>query len=145
VLGRRLMEKDFQGWVLDVAVRFGWRSWHVPTPMRPVGGGRFVPDARGAGLPDLVLLHSDPARLIFAELKDHEGKLSDEQAEFLRLARGLRDAFEQHVAAVREVIEGELGSVLPGFWSNPLGVYVWRPGQEQIIEAILRGRVMVRA
>jgi hypothetical protein len=40
-----------------------------------------------------------------------------------------------------------LGELLPGrkLGCAPVGVYTWRPGAEEIIEAILRGKVMVAA
>lgn len=155
-------EREFQGWIIETAQRFGWRVWHVPTPMRPVGGGKFVPDPRGAGLPDLILFHSDPPRLIFAEVKVNE-PLSDVQREFLRFARA--------VAAV--TVEGALRAVVETYadaasWSGDeyqgptevgsdpaslarralerarrtIGVYVWRPAVRELIEETLRGKVL---
>jgi hypothetical protein len=132
-----MKESAFQGWVVDTAQRLGWKVWHVPTPMRPIGGNKFVPDQRGRGLPDLVMLHADPPRLILAELKNEEGVLSDEQREFLRLARGVADDARHHALIAGDVV-GKLGCA-------PVGVYTWRPGAEEIIEAILRGKVMVAA
>lgn len=126
-------ETQFQGWVIDVAHRFGWRVWHVPMPVRPVGGGKFVPDHRGAGLPDLILIHTNPPRLLLAELKAKGGTLSDEQEEFLRLARGVA------VEARRRTDDD--------FEANgeaPIGVYLWQQGQdEDAIERVLRSRVML--
>lgn len=72
-------------YVLDVAARGRWRAWHVPMPVQRVAGGGFVPDPRGAGIPDLILMHALPARLVFAELKVGSA-LRPEQAEFLELA-----------------------------------------------------------
>lgn len=118
-------ESDFQGWIVDTAKRFGWRVWHAPTPMRPVGGGKFVPDKRGAGLPDLFMLHDDPPRMILAEVKGPGGVLSDAQREFLSLAR----------AVARVVREGQTGAVV--------GAYVWRPEHRELIEATLRSKVIV--
>jgi hypothetical protein len=113
--------------------------------MRPIGGGKLVPEPRAAGLPDLYLLHENPPRLIFAELKDKGGKLSDEQAEFLRLARGLADAFRVHQHAVREVLAAH-GAVdfhdVGADDAVPVGVYVWRPGDEPKVETILRSKVL---
>lgn len=121
-----MKEKEFQGWVLDVAARLGWRAWHVPMPVRPVGGGNFVPETRAKGLPDLILLHDDPPRLIFAEVKGSMGRLSPEQREFLELA--------DYVASSVDDLGGRSKRVL--------GAYSWRPGQERMIEAILRGKVL---
>ena len=120
----RLSESEFQGWVIDTARALGWRVWHAPTPMRPVGAGRFVPDHRGAGLPDLFMLRADPARLIMAELKGADGRLSDGQREFLGLARGVS-------ARLREALPEAATSEL-------LAVYVWRPEHQDLIESILR-------
>lgn len=126
-----MKENAFQGWVIDVAERNGWRVWHVPMPVRPIGNNRFVPDSRGAGLPDLILLHPDPPRLIFAELKGDGGKLSDRQREFLRLARAVAEiAFSQETQPLRHVLRA------------PIGVYSWRPGLEPHIETILRSKVV---
>ncbi len=122
-----MKEKDFQRWVIDVAQRFGWKVWHVPMPVRQIGGNQIVPDPRGRGLPDLIMLHDDPPRLVFAELKGTGGKLSTEQTEFLRLARGVAE--DWMIQSGSKVI-------------SPIGVYAWRPGGEDIIEAILRGKVM---
>lgn len=98
--------------------------WHVPLPMRAIGGGKFVPETRAAGLPDLIMLHTDPPRLIFAELKGTTGDLSDEQRAFLKAARMV--ALEAHDPNGKCVV----------------GSYVWRPGVEDLIETILRGKVM---
>lgn len=120
-----MREAAFQGWVVDVAKQLGWVVWHVPTPMRPIAGGKFVPDKRGRGLPDLIMLHEDPPRLIFAELKGHGGVLSVEQKEFLRLARAI-------ASVACEAYSDEL----------MMGAYSWHPGSEEMIQAILRGKKM---
>lgn len=132
-------EAQFQSWVVDTAKAHGWRVWHVPTPMRPISGGKFVPDPRGRGLPDLIMLHDDPPRLIFAELKDAEGRLSAEQIEFLRLARELHVSLGRHFAAVGETLArvGIDASVLE--FRNPVAAYSWRPHHRAIIKAVLRG------
>jgi len=121
-------EADFQGWVTDVATLHKWRWWHVGAPMRAVGGGKFVPDSRAAGLPDLVLLHDDPPRLIFAELKGDSGHpVSDEQREFLRLASVVGQA----------ALEDE-GGVGPRYVAG----YVWTPADRDAIERILKSKVL---
>lgn len=124
-----MKEKDWQARVVSLAEAFGWSWWHVGMPMRPVGAGRFVPDRRGAGLPDLVLIHANPPRLILAELKDEKHDLEPEQEEFLRLARGVQEYIEgclyvADLALLRD--------------KSALGVYVWRPGDEAAVEAVLR-------
>jgi hypothetical protein len=122
-----MRERDFQAWLLDVAQTLGWRAWHVPMPSRQVGGGRIVPTKEGAGLPDLVLLHDDPPVLILAELKGTGGQLRPEQREFLRLARAVVDAIYP---------PGPLAH------TRLIGVYSWRPGMEDAIEAVLSKRML---
>jgi hypothetical protein len=114
-------EREFQRWITDVAQTYGWKFWHLPTPMRPIGGNKFVPDPRGRGFPDLVLMHDDPPRLIFAEVKDEKGVLSDAQREFLQLARLVADKIA-------------VSSTYPA-----IGVYLWRPANRDLIEATLKG------
>lgn len=125
------LEREFSKWVTDTAVRLGWRWWHSPTPMRPIGNKKFVPDPKGRGLPDLFLLHDDPPRLILAELKTETGDLSDEQREFLGLARDVANEIRQRIA----VEDRSFLIANPA----PLSVHVWRPCDRDFIEAILRG------
>lgn len=126
-----MLEKDFQKWIIDVAETHHWKIWHVPTPMRPIGNKRFVPDSRGRGLPDLLLIHDDPPRMILAEIKKHDGVISDEQAECLRLARAVAQEIRERIATNDQ-----------SFLINnpaPLQVHLWRPENSEMIEAILRG------
>lgn len=106
-----MKEREFQAGIIEQAETHGWRVWHVPTPMRPIGQNRFVPDPRGRGLPDLLMIHERTHRLVFAEVKNEDGKLSVEQNEALRLLRG--------VETVR--------------------AYVFRPGVEPLINHVLAG------
>lgn len=128
-----MKEREFQAWVVDVATRLGWRVWHVPTPMRPIGQSKFVPDPRGRGLADLIMFRESPPKLIFAECKTETGNLSDEQREFLRLAR----------CVAAKAITFEEPSLVGSFpipnFGKPVGVYLWRPGMEDLIETILKG------
>ena len=78
-----MRERDLQAWVLDVARLHGWSVWHVPAPMRKVRSGEWVGAKEAAGLPDLVMIHDDPPRLMFAEVKGTGGKLTPEQQGFL--------------------------------------------------------------
>lgn len=118
-----MKEAAFQKWVVDVATRFGWRCWHVPAPMRATRAGTWVGAKEAAGIPDLILMHDDPPRLVFAEVKGTGGKASDEQLEFLRMAR---DVSEQRRSGTQ----------------NLVGAYLWAPGDEQQIEDILKSRVL---
>lgn len=114
-------EAQFQKWIVDTAEGFGWRVWHVPTPMRPIGNNRFVPDPRGRGLLDLLMLHDKAARMILAEVKREDGKTSVEQDEMIRLTRKV-------VARLRVDNDG----------MTPLQVFMWRPHHRDLIEATLR-------
>lgn len=130
------LEREFEAWIIDLAEWYGWRAWSVGMPMRPAGRGRFVPDKRGSGLPDLVMIHDDPARMVLAEVKLHAA-LSDDQRAFLRLARG-----------VRERIRDGLGDDAPAprfpLQHIPLGVYAWRwPSSMDTIVHVLSGTVLL--
>lgn len=120
-----MKESTFQKWCVDEAVKEGWVVKHVPTPMKPIGSKRFVPDARGAGVPDLLLIHEDPPRMIFAEVKNETGKLSAEQVEMLRLLR--------RVSKVTVDADGY----------RTVGVYVWMPAVKEMIRTILKSKIMV--
>lgn len=115
-----------------VATRFGWQWWHVPAPMVAAKGGTWRPYKKAAGLPDLILLHDDPPRMILAELKGDGGELSEEQREFLRLA---------HLVAEEATTEWQQG-VTPAV-QRLVGVYVWRPADRDGIERMLRSKVLL--
>src|SRR5213083_967778 len=91
-----MKEREFQRYVTDLARLHGWHVWHVPAPMRATKQGTWVGAKEAAGLPDLVMLHNDPPRLIFAEIKGPDGRLTDIQRTFLRLARQV-PGVEAHV------------------------------------------------
>jgi hypothetical protein len=118
-----MKERDFLNWVLDVAKQTGWHVWHVPAPMKAGRKGEWVPAREAAGLPDLIMIHEDPPTLIFAELKGTSGRLTAAQADFLRLA---------HIVG----------------WSygekpkKDIGAYLWKPGDEEMVETILKTRVL---
>lgn len=116
-------EREFQAWVMKEFKKHGWTVKHVPTPMRPVKQGHFVPDSRGRGLLDLQCMHSSPPRLAFAEIKALGGELSEAQIEVIRLLRLVVDI-------VREAVRP-----LP----CPLGVFVFQPGNEALVTAVASG------
>jgi hypothetical protein len=118
-------ERDFLNWIIACAEATGWKVWHVPAPMVHDRKRGFVGSPRAAGLPDLFLLHDDPPRMIVAEVKGTGGKLSDRQQEFLRLAR---DVAEQTIDAITT--------------EPTVAVYVWMPEHQEIIEDILRSKVL---
>lgn len=116
-------EADFQAWVVRVFQANGWTVKHVPVPMKAVGGGRFVRDTRGAGLPDLLLVHDDPPRVVWAECKAADGRMSDPQLEMMRLLRCVSDRVRDRFAPD----------------ASPVGAFVFAPGNEALIEAVARG------
>jgi hypothetical protein len=121
-------ESEFQGRIVGVAEAFGWQVWHVPAPMRwDPKKKAWVPAKEGAGLPDLILLHDDPPRLVFMELKTKGGKLSDRQREFLQAAN--------EVAKTSAFFDGEVSSGVP-----TIGVFAAWPEDEERIERMLRTR-----
>lgn len=122
-----MKEREFQAWIIKTAQLYSWRVWHTPAPMRPLPGGKFVPDKRGAGLPDLIMIHRDPPRLIFAEVKV-DAPLSEKQVEFFQLAKAVADV-------PREDWDVD--------YPRLVGVYTWRAGNEAMIEAILSGQVVL--
>lgn len=126
-----MKETSYQRRITDMATRFGWKWWHVPTPMRWSPSNKaWVPAKEGRGLPDLILLHSDPPRLVIAEIKGDGGELSDEQAEFLRLAR---DVAQYVLESLHDA----------GSYGNIIGVYVFTPADEHLAEQILRTKILM--
>jgi hypothetical protein len=122
-----MKERDVLAQTTAMLDAFGWRWWHVPAPM-VAGKGEWRPYKKAAGLPDIFAFHDDPPRMVILELKGSKGKLSDDQREFLRLARGVAETWEQawpHTAATR-----------------PLGVYVVEPGNIDALETMLRTGVL---
>ncbi len=123
-----MLEKDLLNWIIECAERTGWLVKHVPSPMvADKRTGTWRPFARAAGLPDLFMLHSDPPRLIIAEVKGDKGKLSGKQREFLLAARKVAEA--------------------NGFPQAPthrcIGVYVWTPQDQLLIEGILKTKILI--
>lgn len=90
-------EAAFQDAVTSRATIYGWWWWHDTDARR-----------NAAGLPDLILVR--PPRIIFAELKKQNGRVSAEQ-------RGVL-AMLDHCPGVEN--------------------YVWRPSDEKDIDRILR-------
>lgn len=127
-----MKERDLLNWTIACAERTGWKAYHVPAPMTAGRDGKWHGSKRAKGLPDLFLLHDDPPRMIIAELKGDGGELSDEQREFLRLARNvvsnsvLWPHAEFAVAAERA-----------------FAVYAWTPADQPIIEGILKSKMLI--
>lgn len=129
-----MKERDFLNWVLDVAKQTGWHVWHVPAPMKAGRKGEWVPAREAAGLPDLILMHEDPPMLVFAELKGSGGSPTIPQMKFLRLAKavGLWDPDPgPEVDEDAEIVQ-----------KRNVMAYLWSPGDEEMIETILKTRVL---
>jgi VRR-NUC domain len=127
-------EKDFLNWVIQTAETFNWLVKHVPAPM-VAAGDTWRPYKKAAGLPDLFLLHDDPPRMVIAEVKGTNGKLSDAQRQFLRMARDVAEYVGRTSWTAQELAEADLSE-------RTLGVYVFQPGMEEAITQILRTRVL---
>jgi VRR-NUC domain. len=70
LIRRSTTEKEFQQSIINVAHLLGWKVYHTWSSIRSV-----------AGFPDLVLVRRD--RLIFAEVKTENGKVTKAQQEWL--------------------------------------------------------------
>lgn len=111
-------EAMFAGWVDDARRLGGWLATHF-RPARSAGG--VVTAIQGdKGWPDWVLAHPD-GRLVFAELKTSNGRVTPEQRAWL-------DALAN--AAMR--FTSDLGSSVVAF-----DVCIWRPEDRPEVEAIL--------
>jgi hypothetical protein len=73
-------EAQFTDQVLDLALLFRWRRFHV-RPARTGKGWRTPVQGDGVGWPDLVLIKGD--RIVAAELKVGKRKPTAEQLEWL--------------------------------------------------------------
>ena len=73
-----------------------------------VSGGRIV---TSKGFPDLVLGRQDPSRLIYAELKSQNGRVSPDQVKWRRILEACGQEY-----------------------------YLWRPSNWEEIERVLEGR-----
>ncbi len=101
-----ITEREFQRQVTDAAELFGW-SWVAWRPAMTAKGWRTpVSGPLGKGWPDLTLVRDD--RLIFAELKSQDGRLTPAQRDVLDL----------------------LGRAVP--------VYTWRPTDLPAVLEVLR-------
>ena len=121
-----MRESDFQAQVVAIAERFGWQVWHVPAPMRwSPKEQKFVPAREGAGLPDLILIHDAPPRLVVMELKGEGGKLSPRQQDFLQAAKEVAETTQD--------------------WHRPepvIGVFAFWPDDIGRVEQMLRSCVV---
>ena len=78
----KITEDQFQSTVIEAAQALGWKVAHF-RPAKTDKGWRTPVQADGKGFPDLVMVRTHDGRIIFAELKSDEGKLSDDQQDWL--------------------------------------------------------------
>lgn len=95
----KITEKQFQEQVRKAAIMNGWRYYHTFNSMRST-----------EGFPDCVMVHAAKKRLLIAELKSEDGKMTKPQAEW--------------IADLAQVAGAE--------------VFVWRPADMDQIWEILR-------
>lgn len=82
-------EQAFQAQVVAYARLMGWTVWHdvatnAPRACRQCKAPLNLP-RNDAGFPDLVLVRRP--RVVWAELKSERGKLTDDQADWIRTLR----------------------------------------------------------
>jgi len=85
-------EREWQRQVTQAAELFGWTWAHFRPAMTSKGWRTPVSGPMGAGFPDLILARGE--RLILAELKVQDGRLTPAQRDVLDV---LRHAVEVHV------------------------------------------------
>jgi hypothetical protein len=80
-----MTEAELQAAVIDAARLAGYRVAHFRTALNSRGHYMTPVAADGAGFPDLVL--AGRGRLLFLELKSARGRVSVDQAEWLRVLK----------------------------------------------------------
>ncbi len=98
-------EAEFQKEVINLAKMLKWRVAHFRASLNQRGEWQTAVAADGAGFTDLVIVRE---RVIFAELKAENGKLSLEQEEWIAWLKGAKQE-----------------------------VYVWRPSNWKQVELVL--------
>lgn len=79
----KLLEKDFQQQIIELAQLYGWKVAHFRHAWSKDGKRCHTPvQADGKGFPDLCMVKR--VRIIFAEVKGDNGKMSAEQEEWLK-------------------------------------------------------------
>jgi len=82
----KLTEKQFQEQVIDLAHIYHWKVAHF-RPAQTSKGWRTPVGADGKGFPDLVLARK--GQVLFIELKSDDGKVTEEQREWLNELDGI--------------------------------------------------------
>ena len=100
-------EADFQSWVTDMLLTYGWRQIFEDLPLRKCACGRCNPPPRKRGHPDLEIVRGE--RLMFMELKSEKGKVQPEQREVIA---ALRDVKDVHAGIYRPIDRDHLQDLL---------------------------------
>jgi len=82
-----MKEQELLNAVIELAHLYGWLVAHF-RPAQTMHGWRTAVSADGAGFPDCVMVHKESGRVIYAELKSEEGKVSPEQQIWLETLAG---------------------------------------------------------
>jgi VRR-NUC domain len=72
-LALAMTERELQDAVVDLAHRTGWLCLHVLDSRKSMG----------VGYPDLTMVHKQTGALMFVELKSSEGRVTEEQRQWL--------------------------------------------------------------
>ena len=110
-----MTEKELDAAIAKLCRLYGWRRYHTYRSKRSP-----------AGFPDLVLVK--PPRLIFAELKSDDGKVSAEQAEWALDLEAVSEACRERMIA--------------GHPPSNVEAFVWRPRDLDAIARILAPRIV---
>lgn len=81
IQAKAMSEETLLKMILKAARFYGWRTAHFRPGLTQRGTWRTAVQGDGKGFPDCVLVRA--GRLIFAELKSANGKLTNEQKQWL--------------------------------------------------------------
>jgi hypothetical protein len=102
------LEAEFVDTVIEMAQALGWLVAHF-RPGRTAKGW-VTPMQGNPGFPDLVLVHPKQHRVLMAECKSHNGRLTEAQTAWLTALRAAGiEAFvwrPDHMDQVRELLSG---------------------------------------
>lgn len=110
---RAISEDQFLKQIIDLAHVYGWKACHTRAA-RTSKGWRTPVQGDGAGFPDLILVREI---VIFAELKNEKGKISDAQEDWITTL-----------------------NIATQTSKNPGNAYIWRPSDWDRIVNILSRR-----
>ena len=126
----KISELDFRRQIVGpngLAELFGWEHVGFRPAMTSKGWRTPGTGSMAKGWPDLVLVRERDRRLIFAELKGEDGRLSDEQYRVLDVLRSLASPMlaDRAIAGVEIAVPR-------------IEVHIWRPSDFDRIVEILR-------